>query len=199
MLRNTTPQELNGQACMQKITTFVNMRSKRTVLYLLLFLTLRFIATGCPSSYSMPASPPSPDRPDILSLISSSSSAMVFRLGLWPESCCVLLVVVFVSSDPRLSWVAPVDDSDLLLPEYLACSVAAVTRQVFDALGVPCLTVARNILPVFYSCVLLQMFFDDEYLVMIWPIPGGWCQLDQSKFCDNYDVSSSQYHHNSMP
>lgn len=44
----------------------------------MLFFTLRFIATGAPSSYSIPASPPSPERPDILRRSSSSNCACDF-------------------------------------------------------------------------------------------------------------------------
>jgi len=47
----------------------------------ILLLTLRFIATGWPSSYSTPDSPPSPERPDIFWRNSSSSSAWVLCLG----------------------------------------------------------------------------------------------------------------------
>jgi hypothetical protein len=44
----------------------------------MLFLTLLFIDTGCPSSSSTPASPPSPARPAIFRRSSSSSWAIVF-------------------------------------------------------------------------------------------------------------------------
>jgi hypothetical protein len=44
----------------------------------ILFLTLLFIDTGCPSSNSTPASPPSPARPAIFRRSSSSSCAIVF-------------------------------------------------------------------------------------------------------------------------
>lgn len=44
----------------------------------MLSLTDRFIATGCPSSYSTPEAPPSPDRPSILARSSSSSWDWVF-------------------------------------------------------------------------------------------------------------------------
>jgi len=44
----------------------------------MLFLTLLFIDTGCPSSSSTPASPPSPARPAIFRRSSSSSCAIVF-------------------------------------------------------------------------------------------------------------------------
>ena len=44
----------------------------------MLFLTLLFIDTGCPSSSSTPASPPSPARPAIFCRSSSSSCAIVF-------------------------------------------------------------------------------------------------------------------------
>ncbi|KAI1147848.1 hypothetical protein F4825DRAFT_436039 [Nemania diffusa] len=50
----------------------------------IVFLTLLFIATGLPSSYSMPASPPSPAMPDIFRRSSSSCCAIVFfyiRIG----------------------------------------------------------------------------------------------------------------------
>jgi hypothetical protein len=47
----------------------------------MLFLTLRFMDTGLPSSYSTPLSPPSPERPRNFSCSSWSSSACVFFLG----------------------------------------------------------------------------------------------------------------------
>ena len=48
----------------------------------ILFLTLRFIATGTPFSYSMPASPPSPARAAIRRRSSSSRSARLLSLDL---------------------------------------------------------------------------------------------------------------------
>ena len=43
----------------------------------MLFLTDRFIAVGCPSSYSTPLAPPSPARSSIRALSCASSSACV--------------------------------------------------------------------------------------------------------------------------
>ena len=71
----------------------------------ILFFTLRFIATGLPSSNSNPAAPPSPDIPSSFSRSSSSNSAMVLRLGLTVASFGALV------SPAGFCWLEMVDVS----------------------------------------------------------------------------------------